>query len=121
MSSKLRCCNAENRLNRCQLKRGRITLTFIGANEGFVFHGKTGRGKSHLATAVGIAAIDAGMAARFFTAAQLVMMLAKANRAGLLDVQMKDIAKSDLVILDEFGYVPIDIEGARLLFQFEPN
>lgn len=93
-------------------------LTFIGANEGFVFHGKTGRGKSHLATAVGIAAIDAGMAARFFTAAQLVMMLAKANRAGLLDVQMKDIAKSDLVILDEFGYVPLDIEGARLLFQF---
>ena len=30
---------------------------------------------------------------------------------------MRDIAKNDLVILDEFGYVPLDTESARLLFQ----
>ena len=30
---------------------------------------------------------------------------------------MKDIDRNDLVILDEFGYVPIDVESARLLFQ----
>lgn len=93
------------------------SLGFISACEGFVFHGKTGRGKTHLATAVGMAAVDAGMTVRFFTTAQLVMMLAKANREGQLDALLKDVAKSDLVILDEFGYVPIDVEGARLLFQ----
>ena len=30
---------------------------------------------------------------------------------------MRDLAKADLLILDEFGYVPLDINGARLLFQ----
>ena len=54
---------------------------------------------------------------RFFTTAQLVLMFAKANRAHALDAMLKDLARADVLILDEFGYVPLDVEGARLLFQ----
>ena len=59
----------------------------------------------------------AGKAVRFYTAAELALSLAKAKREHRLEAVMKDIDRNDLVILDEFGYVPIDVESARLLFQ----
>lgn len=83
----------------------------------FAFHGQTGRGKTHLAIAVGSAAVSAGRTVRFFGTAGLVLSLLKASREEALDKYLADIEKSDLVILDEFGYIPIDPEGARLLFQ----
>ena len=64
-----------------------------------------------------LAAASSGKTARFFTTAELVMSLTMANSAGALDQFMRDLAKADLLILDEFGYVPLDINGARLLFQ----
>ena len=44
-------------------------------------------------------------------------MLVRANREHSLEALTKDIAKAEVVIIDELGYVPLDIEGARLLFQ----
>ncbi len=92
-------------------------LGFIDACQDFVFHGRTGRGKTHLAIAVGIAAANAGKTVRFYTVAQLVMHLAEANEKGKLKKELEDILATDLLILDELGYVPLDIEGARLLYQ----
>ena len=57
------------------------SLAFIDACQDFVFHRKTGRGKTHLAIAVGAAAVRAGKSVRFFTVAQLVMHLADARDA----------------------------------------
>lgn len=94
-----------------------MSLSFLDSAQDFVFHGQTGRGKTHLAIAVGNACVQAGRTARFFTTAQLVLMLTKANREHVLEAMLKDIGRADLVILDEFGYVPLDVEGARLLFQ----
>lgn len=54
---------------------------------------------------------------RFCQTAELVLQLGKAKRAGSLDQILKDLARADLIILDEFGYVPFDIDGARLLYQ----
>ena len=48
---------------------------------------------------------------------ELALSLAKANREHTLEAMMRDIARNDLVILDEFGYVPLDVESSRLLFQ----
>jgi len=93
------------------------SLAFIDAAQDFVFHGKTGRGKTHLAIATGMACVAAGKTVRFFTAADLVLALAKAKREHSLEDMLKDLYRSDLVIIDELGYVPIDTEGARLLFQ----
>ena len=93
------------------------SLAFVDAAQDFVFHGQTGRGKTHLAIAVGTACVAAGRNVRFFTTAELALALTRAAREHTLEALMRDIAKCDLVILDEFGYVPIDIESARLLFQ----
>ena len=93
------------------------SLGFVDAAQDFVFHGQTGRGKTHLAIAIGVACAARGDEVRFFTAAELVLALAKANRSGDLETMLKDMARAKLVIVDELGYVPLDREGARLLFQ----
>lgn len=93
------------------------SLSFIDSAQDFVFHGNTGRGKTHLAIAIGLACTKIGKEVRFYSAAGLVMALAKASREYRLESLLKDISKSDLLIIDELGYVPLDQEGARLLFQ----
>lgn len=87
------------------------------AVEDLVFYGQTGRGKTHMATALGIAATSAGYPVRFWQTAQLVLQLGKAKREGALDRLLADVAKARLLVLDEFGYVPFDVDGARLLYQ----
>ena len=98
-----------------------LTLDFIDQAQDFVFHGQTGRGKTHLAIAIGVDAVRRGKLVRFFTTASLVMALLRANEEGELDRMLAEIDKADLIILDEFGYMPIDIEGGRLLFQVISN
>lgn len=93
------------------------SLDFLSRAQDLVFYGRTGRGKTHLATALGLMAVDKGMNVRFCQTAELVLQLGKAKRSGTLDTILKDLARSDLIILDEFGYVPFDIDGARLLYQ----
>lgn len=93
------------------------SLSFVDEAQDFVFHGQTGRGKTHLALAIGMACARDGRAVRFFTAAELVLALTKAHRNSCLEALLKDIAKAELLIIDELGYVPLDLEGARLLFQ----
>jgi len=46
-----------------------------------------------------------------------VPRLGKARREGTLDRLLADVAKARLLVLDEFGYVPFDVDGARLLYQ----
>ena len=94
-----------------------VGLGFIDAAQDFVFHGPTGRGKTHLAIAIGVACVNSGYTVRFFTTAELVLLLGKAKAKGELESFMRELGRTDLLILDEFGYVPIDIDGARLLFQ----
>ena len=91
------------------------SLAFVRDAEDLVFYGQTGRGKTHMATALGIAATSAGYPVRFFQTAQLVLQLGKAKREGTLDRLLADIARARLLVLDEFGYVPFDVDGARLL------
>ena len=94
-----------------------LSLEFVGRAEDLVLHGPTGRGKTHVATALGMEAVRRGIPVRFFQASSLVLQLGKAKREGDLDRVMADIAKAGMVVLDEFGYVPYDVDGARLLYQ----
>lgn len=93
------------------------SLGFVEATEDLVFFGKTGRGKTHAAIGLGMSAVAQGMPVRFYQTAQLVLQLGKAKREGTLDRLLADISKAKLVVLDEFGYVPFDVDGARLLYQ----
>lgn len=90
-------------------------LDFAAKAQDLVFYGKTGRGKTHLATALGMLAVERGRSVRFRQTAELVLQLGKAKRDGNLDAMPGDIGRADPIILDEFGYVPFDIDGARLL------
>jgi DNA replication protein DnaC len=94
-----------------------LSLAFIKNAENLVLYGPSGRGKTHLATALGIAACNLGISVRFFTAADLVYALSKAYKDGTLDRLYAQIERADCLILDEFGYIPFDAEGARLMFQ----
>jgi len=93
------------------------TCQFVKAGHNLVLLGPVGTGKTHLAIAVGLAACQLGISTRYFTVADLVVKLAAASAAGTLDKTMARINKAELVILDELGYVPIDRDAARLLFQ----
>lgn len=90
------------------------SLAFVRDAEDLVLYGQTGRGKTHMATALGIAATSAGYPARFWQTAQLVPRPGRAKREGTLDGLLADVAKARLLVLDEFGYVPFDVDGARL-------
>ena len=83
--------------------------------------GPPGTGKTHLAIALGRRACREGIPARFFTAAELVMRLLRANAENRLDRELSQIGKARLLVVDELGYIPIDEEGSRLLFQVVTN
>jgi len=93
------------------------SLDFINRAEDLVLYGDVGTGKTHLASALIAAACREGIPARFYTTSSLVMQLRRAKDEGRLDRELANIAKNRLVAIDEFGYLPIDAEGARLLFQ----
>lgn len=92
-------------------------LDFIRRAEVVHFLGPPGTGKSHLATALGVAAVKAGMQVYRATLAELVEVLGKAERQGLLAEKIRFYARSSLLIVDEIGYLPITQGGANLFFQ----
>jgi DNA replication protein DnaC len=92
-------------------------MTFIPRRENLILYGNVGAGKTHLAIATGVAACGAGYRTRFWKTAPLVNALTEAKRQGFLSRFMKQFDKLDLLICDEWGYVPIDSDGSKLLFQ----
>lgn len=90
---------------------------FINKLENLILYGPVGTGKSHLATAIGVAACSMGKKAKFFRTASLVNQLSEAKAKGELKRFMKQIEKTDLLICDEWGYVPFEKDGSQLLFQ----
>jgi len=94
-----------------------LNVTFIPRRENLILYGNVGAGKTHLAIATGIAACDAGYRTRFWRTPALVNALTEAKRQGCLSRLMQQFEKLDLLICDEWGYVPIDSDGAKLLFQ----
>lgn len=96
-------------------------LDFLTRAEDLICYGDVGCGKTHLATALTHTACQNGIKARFTTAADLVMTLRKAKNEGRLDRELAQLARFRLLTIDELGYLPIDPEGARLLFQVINN
>jgi len=92
-------------------------VTFIPKRENLILYGNVGAGKTHLAIAMGLAACDLGYRTRFWRTPMLVNALTEAKSQGVLSRFMKQFEKLDLLICDEWGYVPIDSNGAKLLFQ----
>lgn len=93
------------------------TCHFIDEGKNLILYGNVGTGKTHLATAIGVEACKQGRLVKFFRTASLVNQLLQANKGGELQKFLRLLSKQDLLIFDEWGYVPVDRDGARLLFQ----
>ncbi len=103
------------------LDRGRVLalaqLDFVARAEVVHFLGPPGTGKSHLATALGVAAVRAGRSVYRATLAEIVEALGRAEREGRLAERLRFYARPALLIVDEIGYLPITAGGANLFFQ----
>jgi len=93
------------------------TLRFVERAENVVLVGSPGVGKSHIAVALGIAAVRARKEVRFADCSALVADLEAASERGELDRRLRYYAHSSLLIIDELGYLDIGEHGANLLFQ----
>ena len=92
-------------------------LKFIDRAEVLHLVGPPGTGKSHLSVALGIEAIKAGRSVYFTTLADLVGVLAKAEREGTLREKIRFLCRFALLIVDEIGYLPVIPGGGNLFFQ----
>jgi DNA replication protein DnaC len=96
----------------CELVR----CEYIERRENVLFVGNPGTGKTHLAIALAMAACARGYRVRFYRLTELATLLMEArDERGLLGLKAR-LAKLDLLVLDELGYVPASKVGAELLF-----
>jgi DNA replication protein DnaC len=97
------------------------TLKFIDNKENIILIGTSGAGKTHYATALGIAACMKGKTVLFSTVPNLIVDLKEAMNQHQLAVYRRKFEHVNLVILDELGYISYDKAGAELLFQLLSN
>lgn len=100
-----------------ELVRYLFTLKFAENKKNIAFLGLSGVGKTHLLTALGLHACANGYSVLYETAANIINHLHAAQVAGNFMRTLKNYTKTDILCMDEIGYLPIDQHGANLLFQ----
>ena len=90
---------------------------YIQERRNVIFLGRSGTGKTHLSTALGIEACKNNFRTRFVTCYGLVNELIEARQERALQRLIQKYVRYDLLILDELGYIPFSKEGSELLFQ----
>ena len=92
-------------------------LRFIENKENIIFVGSPSVGKTHLAISIGITAAQNRDSTYFINCNDLIANLKKANSENRFMNRLKHYSKYKLLIIDEVGFLPIDREGANMLFQ----
>jgi DNA replication protein DnaC len=100
-----------------QMKR---LCDFVWLEQAFnvIFLGAPGLGKSHLATALGYAAANAGYSVCFITLEELIRVLKTAEISKASKTRLTQLRRASLVIIDEIGFMPVSKTEAHLLFSF---
>lgn len=94
-----------------------LDFQFIDERNNLVFIGPPGVGKTHLAIGIGYRAVEAGYRVLFRNALDLVEELELAEMKGELKKRVSALAKYDLLIIDELGYLPMTRQARYNLFQ----
>lgn len=90
---------------------------FVERSENVIFLGPPGVGKSHLAIALGVKAVEAGYRVLFLTLEELLTRLKRAQAENRLERMLQQLVYPRLLILDEIGYLPMTREEASLFFR----
>ena len=90
--------------------------SFLAERKNIVFVGGTGTGKTHLAIAIAGRAVRDGVRARFFNLVDLANLLEQEKLAGKGGGLASRLSRTDIVVLDELGYLPFSRNSAQLLF-----
>ena len=93
------------------------TMRFVHNSENVVFLGPPGVGKTHLAVALGIIAASSRFTTYYINCHRLIEQLNKAHYENRLPEKLKTFSKYSVLIIDEIGYLPMDVQGANLFFQ----
>ena len=104
------------KINRTQIQ-DLMRLDFLESHTNVIFLGGVGVGKTHLATAVAHQACLEGHSVLWASTIDMINTLIAANAAMRLKQELKKYLSPTLLVLDELGYLPIDKQGADLLFQ----
>lgn len=103
-------------INEAQI-RNLASLSFMEQAENIIFLGSSGVGKTHLATSLGIESSRNRRSTYFIKCHDLIQNLKRAKEEGRLEVRLKHYARYQLLIIDEIGYLPLEVGDANLLFQ----
>lgn len=93
------------------------TMRFVENRENVVFLGTPGVGKTHLAVALGMIAAQNRYSTYYINCHSLIQQLNKAHFENRLQDKLKTFAKYRVLIIDEIGYLPMDLQGSNLFFQ----
>ena len=93
-----------------------LDCRWIDNRENVLFFGPPGIGKTHLSIALGVVAVEKGYKVCFERITNLIKLLKTADIQKTSEYRIKRIMKSDLIIIDEIGYTPIEKREANLFF-----
>jgi DNA replication protein DnaC len=95
-----------------------LELDFYHTGKNVIMYGGTGTGKTMLSILIGISACNLEIPVKFYRTAGLINLFSESKGKGTLTALKKKLNSAQILILDEFGYVPYDRTGSQLLFDY---